>query len=139
MGSRAASTGQGRRMESSLSRQHPAMETLEPRILLSGAIVSWGHDNYDVVSDTPVGDQFTAVAAGFGSHAHALTPNGSIVSWGYDNYDVVSDTPTASGFVAIAAGDGDAHALTANGSIVSWGYDNYGAVSGARRAAGSWP
>jgi hypothetical protein len=75
-----------------------------------------------VVSGTPSGSGFTAIAAG-GAHSLALLADGSILSWGRDNRGQVSNTPTTSGFTAIAAGGGHSLALDTSGTIHSWGYD----------------
>ena len=39
---------------------------------LSGTITSWGYDNIDQVTDTPLGTNFTAIAGGW-SHGLALS------------------------------------------------------------------
>src|SRR5262245_21882046 len=93
-----------------------------------GRLVSWGSNASGVVSNTPAGEDFVAVAAG-GYHSVALRANGSLVSWGEDEDGQVSQTPSGTGFVAVAAGEYHCVALRANGSLVSWGWDQYGQVS----------
>ena len=44
-------------------------------------VVGWGYDLSGQVSDVPVGDDFTAIAAGR-THGLALKSDGSLVSWG---------------------------------------------------------
>ena len=94
-----------------------------------GTLTSWGSDSNKLVSHTPSGSDFLAVASGY-RHSLALKSDGSLVSWGYDAYGQVSHTPSGSDFVAIADGGyRHSHALKADGSLVSWGYDEYGQVS----------
>ena len=93
-----------------------------------GSIVAWGRDNYGLVSDTPGGTDFAAVAAGY-THSLALKTDGLLVSWGSDSNGVVSGTPTGTGFVAVAAGAGHSVAIKADGSLVSWGSNHMGQVS----------
>ena len=105
-----------------------------------GVIVSWGNDDYGVVSGTPAGTGYTAGAAG-SQHSVALRANGSIVSWGINDgssldYGQVSGTPAGAGYTAVAAGYLHSLALTSDGSIVSWGCDNYGQVSQAPAGTG---
>jgi hypothetical protein len=63
-------------------------------------IASWGSDQDGLVSNTPTGSDFTAIAAS-NHHATALRSNGSIVSWGIDELaptpGAVSETPTGNG------------------------------------------
>ena len=72
----------------------------------AAAIASWGRDYSGLVSDTPNGNDFIAIAAG-GAHSMALKSDRSIVSWGSDSVPfigysgVVSDTPTGDDFTAI--------------------------------------
>ena len=91
-----------------------------------GSLVSWGHDADGVVSFTPPGTDFVAVAAN--GHSVALKSDGSLVAWG-SPHSVVSDAPTGNGFVAISAGMYHNVALKADGSLVSWGTGIFGTVS----------
>ena len=70
---------------------------------LSDTITSWGRDNYNQVTDTPLDTNFTAIAGGY-FHSLALKSDGSLISWGHDNYDQVTDTPLDTNFTAIAGG-----------------------------------
>jgi hypothetical protein len=96
---------------------------------LAGYIVSWGRTANGLVSDTPTGNDFVAIAGG-GWLSHALKEDGSIVAWGGDSYDQISNAPTGNDFVAIEAGHYVSLALKADGSIVAWGWDSYGDISG---------
>jgi len=92
------------------------------------SLVAWGYDNHGQVSNTPSGNDFVQVAAGYQSF-HALKSDSSLVSWGYDNYGQVSNTPSGNDFVQVAAGAYGSVALKSDGSLVSWGADSLGQVS----------
>jgi hypothetical protein len=85
-------------------------------------VVSWGNDSSGLVSYTPEGTDFAAVAAG--NYSLALKTDGSLVSWGS-----VNDTPEGTDFAAVAAGLNHSIALKSDGSLVAWGTDNYGLIS----------
>ena len=84
---------------------------------LSGTITSWGWDNYDQVTNTPLGTNFTAIAGG-GYHSLALKSDGSLISWGYDGYNQVTNTPLGTDFTAIAGGGYHSLALTSDSVAV---------------------
>jgi hypothetical protein len=92
-----------------------------PTALASGRLVSWGGDRAGLVSRTPAGNDFAAVAAG-SEQSVAIRSDGRLVSWGEDRSGLVSDTPTGGGFRAVAAGAGHSVALRGDGSLVTWGY-----------------
>ena len=85
-----------------------------------GTIVSWGHNGYGQVNNTPTGTGFTQVAGG-GYHSLALRSDGSIVAWGNNRNGQVSNTPTGTGFTQVAAGLDHSLALQFDGCLVSWG------------------
>jgi uncharacterized repeat protein (TIGR02543 family) len=93
----------------------------------SGELVAWGRDLYGRVINTPVGNDFVAVAAG-PYHNVALKSDGSLVAWGRDDYGQVSNTPTGNNFVAVAAGTYHSVAIKSDGSLVSWGQNSFGQV-----------
>ena len=101
----------------------------------AGEIVSWGYDGSGLVTDTPSGDDFVAIAAG-GAHSLALRTDGSVVAWGSDTSRQLSDAPGGLGFTAIAAGEGHSLALTSDGSIASWGDNRERQVSDAPSGSG---
>ena len=68
-----------------------------------GTAVSWGGDAHGVLSGTPTGTDFVAVAPGRG-HSAALRANGTLASWGEDSWGRAGGTPAAADFVAVAAG-----------------------------------
>ena len=80
----------------------------------AGSIVAWGSDANGQVSNTPMGDDFIAVAGG-GDTAFALRSDGSIAGWGYDGNGLISNAPTGTGFLAIATGDDFGVALRDDG------------------------
>ena len=84
---------------------------------LSGTITSWGRDYYDQVTDTPLGTDFTAIAAGHG-HSLALKSDGSLISWGSDSESQVTYTPLGTNFTAIAGGAYHSLALTSDSVAV---------------------
>ena len=90
-------------------------------------IVGWGLSNADGQATPPVGNDFTAIAAG-GSHSLALKSDGSIVGWGRNDY-VQATPPAGNDFTAIAAGSDHSLALKSDGSIVCWGR-NFGDQAG---------
>ena len=102
-----------------------------------GAIISWGYNQNDQVSDTPFSTDYIAIAGG-GYHSLALTSDGNIFSWGRDLDHQVANTPSADDgpFIAITGGGYHSLALTTNGIIISWGKDNKGQVSGTPGGAG---
>ena len=73
-------------------------------------IVSWGRDANGEVSNTPSGNDFTAVSGGY-YHSLALRTDGSLISWGNNDNGQVSDTPTGNDFTAVACGGNHSLAL----------------------------
>lgn len=96
-----------------------------------GMISTWGSDDFQVISDTPNGDRFRAIAGAGEFNAMALSKNGSVVVWVSDMWGMVSNAPTEKGFLAISGGELFGLALRSDGSIAAWGYDNAGQVSHA--------
>ena len=118
--------------------------------IMSGAVYSWGFNQYGEVGDgtsvnrpSPVrlstlSSGVTAIAAG-GDHSMAIK-NGAVFSWGYGNdFGEVGDgtqfnrlSPVAigslsSGVTAIAAGFYNGLAVK-NGAVFAWGNNYYGTV-----------
>ena len=69
-----------------------------------------GGDNDSSTQDTPSGNDFIDIAAGF-YHNIALKSDGSIVSWGRNLFHQISDTPSGNDFIDIAAGGDHSIAL----------------------------
>jgi alpha-tubulin suppressor-like RCC1 family protein len=93
-----------------------------------GSLVSWGSDVNGLVSNTPAGNNFVAVAAstaGFGSrtgfNSMALRSDGSVVCWGKNDFGQISNIPIENDFIAIAVGPSHCEALRSNGTIACWG------------------
>ena len=99
-----------------------------PSPTLAQHLVSWGRDDFGVVSNTPTGSGYTMVEAS-GRFSLALWADGSIVAWGEDSFGQVSSAPVGTGFLDIATGGDHALALRADGTLVSWGLDSDGQVS----------
>ena len=97
--------------------------SLFPLTARGESIVSWGGDGSgNIVSGSPGGDQFKAIAAG-PQNSMALTVDGAIVIWGRDNSDQISGAPASIGYTTIAVGGDFGLTLAANGSITMWGND----------------
>ena len=94
----------------------------------AGSLVAWGLDDSGQVSNTPVGNDFVAVAAGL-RYSVVLKSDGSLVAWGLDGDGQVSLTPAGNDFAAVAAGEDHSVALKSDGSLVAWGYDGSRQVS----------
>jgi hypothetical protein len=71
----------------------------------------------------PDGNDFTAIAAGFG-HCLALRKDGTIVGWGLNDANQAIP-PDGNDFVAIGAGNQHSLAIKKDGSIVGWGDNTY--------------
>jgi len=90
----------------------------------SGSIVAWNQ------TDVPVGNDFTAIAAG-GYHSLAIKSDGSLVEWGANTY-FQTDIPAGSDFVSIAGGKHHSDlppyilALKSDGSLAAWGRNDWG-------------
>jgi len=97
-------------------------------------IVSWGDDDYGQVTDTPLGADYVAIAAG-AYHSLALRTDGSIVGWG-DNGVGQANSPDGTNYVAITAGAYHSLAVKSDHSIVGWGWDDYNQVSGIPTGTG---
>ncbi|MCX7005349.1 MAG: hypothetical protein NTV22_19050 [bacterium] len=83
-----------------------------------GTLVGWGY-NYYGLRYCPKGNDFVAVAAGYG-HSLALRCNGMLVGWG-DNSSGQTNCPGGYDIVAMVAGNWHSLALRSNGSLVVWG------------------
>jgi alpha-tubulin suppressor-like RCC1 family protein len=88
-----------------------------------GALVSWGHNAYDV-TNCPAGNWYAAMAAGF-YYSVVLQSNGMLAAWGDNGYGQ-TNCPAGSNYVAVAAGDAHALALRDDGILVAWGENIYG-------------
>ncbi len=88
----------------------------------AGALCAWG--NWYYTENTPVGDGFAAVAAGWG-HSVALREDGSLTAWGADFHGQCR-VPAGNDFVAVTAGWHHNLALTSEGKAVAWGFNRYG-------------
>ena len=53
-------------------------------------IVAWGYNADGEVSAAPTGNDFTAIAAGYGYAGYALRADGSIAAWGWNSAEQVS-------------------------------------------------
>ena len=98
-------------------------------------IVVWGVDDQGMVSNAPLGSDFTKISSCFNS-AIALREDGSIAVWGADNFGQVTNAPTGTGFIDISSGNGTCYALRADGSILAWGADNFGQVTNVPTGTG---
>lgn len=97
-------------------------------------VISWGHNGYGQVSNTPPGQDFKFIAGGH-YHSLALHHDGSVVGWG-SNSDGQTSVPPGFDFAFLAAGGYHSHAIKEDGSIVSWGKDSDGQVSGTPPGTG---
>lgn len=91
-------------------------------------IVSWGTNDDGLVTQSPTGGSYLAVAAG-AHHSVALRSDGSLTAWGWDVHGQVGQTPASGTFVGVAAGDNHNVAIRSDGSLVSWGSNNHTQVS----------
>ena len=83
-----------------------------PVAVNADSLESWGEDDYNQVTDTPIGNDFHGVIlginrpviAGGGYHSAALASDGSIESWGLDNH-VRFATMSGVGFKIMCKGE----------------------------------
>ena len=79
--------------------------------------------------DTPAGNDFVDVKAGFSNHAIALRSDGSVACWGVKSMqsDTFTDPPPVNtGIIEIAAGFYFNAVLYNNGTVYVWGQTPYG-------------
>jgi hypothetical protein len=92
----------------------------------AGQLQAWGSDTDGQITDLPVGNVFTAIAAG-DSHGLALRFDGTITAWGCNNDGECTVPPGTYRYVA--AGADFSLAIRTDGSIAAWGKDSDGQVS----------
>ncbi len=89
---------------------------------------AWGDDQYGQVSETPLGQGYTAISVGH-YHSLALRSDGLIVAWGDEV--VAGPTPTTLGHTAIAAGGAHSLAIDSSGALVQWESTSFAGMSGS--------
>jgi hypothetical protein len=92
----------------------------------AGRLQAWGWDSDGQVSNVPLGDVYTAVAAG-DAHGLGLRLDGTITAWG-QNADGECSVPPGT-YRSVGAGADFSLAIRADGSIAAWGRDSDGLVS----------
>lgn len=97
-------------------------------IISNKALVSWGDDSFNQVSNTPSDSNYKHISVGY-FHCCAVKLDGSLASWGRDNYNQVSNTPTSNDFSLVECGDGFTIALKTDGSIIGWGRNDFNQIS----------
>jgi len=108
--------------------------------LLPGSLRAWGYNDQGSC-DVPAGDNYTAIAAGWGSSL--AIRNGTLLGWG-DNQYGQHDVPAGDDYLALASGYFHNLALQQDGSIAAWGNNQYGqcnvpaGISYAAVSAGGW-
>jgi hypothetical protein len=77
----------------------------------------WGNDNYGMVSNAPLGNDFVDILTAYWGHGLAQKADDSLVSWGRSGGYAV---PAGNDFIDIAAGRYFGVAIKSNGSLVGW-------------------
>ncbi len=107
---------------------------------LPGSLSAWGYNDQGSC-DVPAGDNYTAIASGWGSSL--AERNGTLIDWG-DNQDGQHDVPAGDDYLALSSGYFHNLALQQDGSIAAWGNNQYGqcnvpaGITYAAVSAGGW-
>ncbi len=89
---------------------------------------AWGDNFYGQVTETPLGQGYTAISVG-PYHSLALRSDGLIVAWGDEV--VAGPTPTTLGHTAIAAGGSHSLAIDSSGALVQWENTSFAGMAGS--------